>query len=251
MDGKEEPHMKPSCFALPQMTLDYHQPLPETQRLLLIGGRAPSAAWVQEWLALPETNHNDALAICAVDRGVAICRKMNLVPDLLLGDADSASGDDWAWGAAHARRVERHPVEKDLTDTQLALKRATEDASILLLTGAFGGRFDHAYSTIFSAAQCSLPCVLADERETIAYVKSGETLSLHCNGKPKAISLLPMTSEAVGVTTKGLHWELHNATLAQAFPNAVSNVLEKNKCDVTISIASGCLAVYVCWEKKS
>lgn len=235
---------------LPQMTITYPQALPERNRLLLLGGRAPSVAWLKEWLALLETGNNDFSDIYAIDCGVAICRNANLVPDLLLGDADSASGEDWTWGEAHARQVERHPVEKDFTDTQLALQRAMETSAVLLLTGAFGGRFDHAYSTIFSAAHLSAPCVLADERETVVYVKSGETLSLHCSEPPKAISLLPMTSEAIGVTTDGLHWELNNATLRQAFPNAVSNVLEAKRNACSISIFRGCLAVYVCWTER-
>ena len=155
-----------------------------------------------------------------------------------------------AWGEAHAAHVERHPVEKDFTDTQLALRHASQDDAILLLTGAFGGRFDHAYSTMFSAAQVKTPCLLADERETVAYLRAGETLTLHCHTQPKAISLLPMTAAVTGVTTTGLHWPLQGATLAQALPNAVSNVFEATARDCTIFIRSGCLAVYACWVNR-
>ena len=148
-----------SCIRLPQVTLDFHRPLPEAERLLFLGGRAPAVPWLQEWRrAWPSAD------VYAVDHGVDACRRAGLSPTLLIGDADSAAPENWRWGEARAARVERHPVEKDFTDTQLALQRATEGGpAVLLLTGAFGGRFDHAYSTIFSAAQVKAPCVLAEE----------------------------------------------------------------------------------------
>lgn len=236
---------KNSCIELPQATCEFHRPLPKTATMLFLGGRAPSEAWAHSLL-----DGNTCAAICAVDRGVAICRTLMLSPDMLLGDADSATSDDWAWGEAHAKRIERHPVRKDLTDTQLALHRMDDSNTVLLLTGAFGGRFDHAYSTIFSAAQAKGTCVLADERESIAYVRAGETLSLHCHKQPKAISLLPMTSNVTGVTATGLYWPLADATLAQAMPNTVSNVLADGAHDCTISIQTGCLAVYACWVNR-
>lgn len=237
--------MADHSIELPQVTFDFHQPLPDATCVLFLGGRMPSDAWAGKMLALQKN-----ASIVAVDRGVATCRRLDLSPAVLLGDADSAANDDWAWGEAHAAHVERHPVEKDFTDTQLALRHASQDDAILLLTGAFGGRFDHAYSTMFSTAQVKTPCLLADERETVAYLRAGETLTLHCHTQPKAISLLPMTAAVTGVTTTGLHWPLQGATLAQALPNAVSNVFEATARDCTIFIRSGCLAVYACWVNR-
>ena len=243
--------LKNACIELPQATFDFHRPLPKFCGLLFLGGRAPSDAWTRTLLATL-----DAPSIYAVDRGVATCHRLGLAPDVLLGDADSATCEDWAWGEAHAKHIERHPVEKDFTDTQLALAHVrTERAkhaecATLLLLGAFGGRFDHAYSTIFSAAQVDAPCVLADERETIVYLHPGDTLTLSCHAAPKALSLLPMTAIVRGVTTHGLHWPLTDATLTQSMPNAVSNVLEKDTKTCTISIRDGGLAVYLCWVNR-
>ena len=228
---------------LPQGTLDFHRPLPERARLLVLGGRAPAVPWLQEWRrAWPSAD------VYAVDHGVDACRRAGLSPTLLIGDADSATPENWRWGEARAARVERHPVEKDFTDTQLALRRAMEDGSaVLLLTGAFGGRFDHAYSTIFSAAQVQTPCVLADERELVVYVPGGERLTVAFRQQPKALSLLPMTAEAEGVTLQGTHWPLTDAVLCQGRPNAVSNVVEKSSKDCTLQVREGCIALYACF----
>ena len=228
---------------LPQGTLDFHRPLPERARLLVLGGRAPAVPWLQEWRrAWPSAD------VYAVDHGVDACRRAGLSPTLLIGDADSAVLENWRWGEARAARVERHPVEKDFTDTQLALRRATEGgAAVLLLTGAFGGRFDHAYSTIFSAAQVQVPCVLADEREFVAYVHGGERLTVAFRQQTKALSLLPMTAEAEGVTLQGTHWPLTDAVLCQGRPNAVSTAVEKSSKDCTLQVREGCIALYACF----
>ncbi len=228
---------------LPQGTLDFHRPLPERARLLVLGGRAPAVPWLQEWRrAWPSAD------VYAVDHGVDACRRAGLSPTLLIGDADSATPENWRWGEARAARVERHPVEKDFTDTQLALRRAMEDGSaVLLLTGAFGGRFDHAYSTIFSAAQVQTPCVLADERELVVYVHGGERLTVAFRQQPKALSLLPMTAEAEGVTLQGTHWPLTDAVLCQGRPNAVSNVVEGSSKDCRLEVRKGCVALYTCF----
>ena len=228
---------------LPQGTLDFHRPLPERARLLVLGGRAPAVPWLQAWRqAWPSAD------VYAVDHGVDACRRVGLSPTLLIGDADSAAPENWRWGEARAARVERHPVEKDFTDTQLALRRAMEDGSaVLLLTGAFGGRFDHAYSTIFSAAQVQTPCVLADERELVVYVHGGERLTVAFRQQPKALSLLPMTAEAEGVTLQGTHWPLTDAVLCQGRPNAVSNVVEGSSKDCRLEVRKGCVALYTCF----
>ena len=228
---------------LPQGTLDFHRPLPERARLLVLGGRAPAVPWLQAWRqAWPSAD------VYAVDHGVDACRRAGLSPTLLIGDADSATPENWRWGEARAARVERHPVEKDFTDTQLALRRAMEDGSaVLLLTGAFGGRFDHAYSTIFSAAQVQTPCVLADERELVVYVHGGERLTVAFRQQPKALSLLPMTAEAEGVTLQGTHWPLTDAVLCQGRPNAVSNVVEGSSKDCRLEVRKGCVALYTCF----
>ncbi|MDD7055577.1 MAG: thiamine diphosphokinase, partial [Selenomonadaceae bacterium] len=148
--------------------------------------------------------------------------------------------------------IDKYQREKDDTDTQLALRTASEAAhgqATLLLTGAFGGRFDHAYSTIFSASRAQVPVVLADEKEACCFLHAGESLRITCKQHPKAFSLLPLTDAVTGVTLQGAHWPLADATLTQACPNAISNELESADNALSLSIRSGILAVYCCWQE--
>lgn len=183
-----------------------------------------------------------------IDKGIEICRECDIKPDFLLGDFDSAENSAIEWAKSKNIRIESYPADKDLTDTQLALKKAGEiyGEHVGILTGCFGGRFDHLYSIIFTCAAINRKIFLADEREIVIYLRGGEETTIKFNKKPFAVSLLPITSVCEGVTTKNLHWELKNATLPQNFPNATSNRADSDK--ISVSVEKGTLAIYFCFE---
>ena len=59
--------------------------------------------------------------VIAADRGYARCQQMNIKPSLLLGDFDSYEGE-----IAVDCPIMEYPIEKDDTDTMLAIKVALE-----------------------------------------------------------------------------------------------------------------------------
>lgn len=229
----------------PQISIELVTPLAAAPYLLVTGGRPPAGDYMRSLGSYMEYGE-----LWAADHGVDACYAAGLLPDRLLGDGDSASIASWGWAQAAGVPVERFPVAKDLTDTQLALtEMADAGAPAIVMTGAFGGRFDHAYSTIFSAAHSSVPCVLIDEQEAIFFVQAGESIGVTLEAHPKAISLLPITEACCGVTTKNLRWELDSATLTSSMPSAVSNELVPAASDFSIAVARGTLAVYLYWGK--
>lgn len=204
-----------------------------TQEILLVGGgRFPSENY---FLQLAENRK-----IFCIDRGIKICHDLKILPEILIGDFDSAEKIFVDWAAENKIKIIRHPVEKDFTDTQLALELLKNSSAIL--TGAFGGRFDHLFSTIFSCANFESKIFLADEHEIIFYLHGGETATINFFEKPVAVSLLPMKNICDGVTTKNLHWELNNAKLFQNLPNAISN--RNENAEIKISVETGTLAIY-------
>lgn len=231
-------------------TLRATLPCCQRQEVVCIGGgRPPAEGWLSGLVTQGEKSGTDR-PVWAIDRGVSICRAVHLPPALLIGDGDSADRAAWAWGAEKAARVHSFPPEKDDTDTALALHIASEEAlpPLLILTASFGGRLDHLMSTAAVAAHSSVPCVLADERESLFYLHDGETLHITCKNPPRAISLLPFTEECTGITTEGLYWELTNAHISNHTSLAVSNVLARNNSAkvFTVSIEHGVLGVYLC-----
>ena len=203
--------------------------------LFIAGGRVPNVDWFRDVAG--------GRKIFCVDKGVDLCRACEVVPDVLIGDFDSANPDAVAWAREKKIPAETYPADKDFTDTQLALNRAAEifGEHVALLTGCFGGRLDHMFATLFTCAAMERKIFLADEREIVCYVKDGETVAVNLFAEPLAVSLLPMTAACERVTTKNLHWELAGATLTQNFPNAVSNRADAG--NFSVSVGRGTLAV--------
>lgn len=223
---------------LPQCEIFY--PNSAQEIVFISGGRHPSREFF-----LKVANGRK---IFCIDRGIELCRACEVIPDYFLGDFDSADKNSVDWAQKNKIPLEKYPADKDFTDTQLALSRTAEifGKYVGILTGSFGGRFDHLYSTIFTCAAIENKIFLADEREIVCYLRGGEETSIKFNKKPFAVSLLPMTSACEGVTTKNLHWELENATLTQNLPNATSNRADFDK--ISVSVERGTLAVYFYFE---
>ena len=232
--------MPSNTLILPQLTATLSSPL-SSQLLLAAGGRAPADIWFSQV--------SQGRRLWAIDHGVDVCQKNQLPPERLIGDADSASPAAWEWAAAAGIPVDRFPPAKDFTDTQLALQKAAElfPDAFLLLTGAFGGRFDHTLSTVLSLSGTQLHGCLCDEQEVLFPLKEKETITLRLTRAPKAVSLLPLTSECQGVTISGVRWPLHDVVLRQLEPYAVSNELSGGA-TITVKVHTGILGVYLFWE---
>ena len=229
-------------------------PCAPSQEIICIGGgRAPETDWLTG-LIQQRNMCGSGASIWAIDRGVDLCHALRLPPVHLIGDGDSASSKAWTWAEERGTHVHAFPREKDFTDTELALQIAAENfitRPLVILTAAFGGRLDHLMSTAAVAAHADIPCILADERETLFYLHAGESLTVTCDTPPRAISLLPFTEECTGVTTHGLYWELRDACITNRASLAISNVLarESTKKTFTVSIKSGVLGVYLCHKE--
>jgi thiamine pyrophosphokinase len=220
--------------------------------VMALGGRLPEPAW---FARLVRENEAD---VWAVDSGVAACRAAGVAPSAIVGDGDSAAGDDWSWALESGAREYRYDRAKDLTDFQLALG-LWEPRGALVITGCFGGRFDHLTSVADTLAMAekdgkesekNFPRCMIDHAEGIFFIRpSGgmEEVLLRFKKRVNAVSLLSMSEVCAGVSISGVRWELDDAVLTRARPWAVSNELAE-ECDgaVRVSCAEGVLAVYWC-----
>ena len=85
--------------------------------------------------------------IIAADGGYSTLTKLNIKPDLVVGDFDSLGS------IPENENVVKHPVKKDDTDTLLAVKIGLEKGyKTFIIYGAIGGRLDHTVATIQTAA---------------------------------------------------------------------------------------------------
>lgn len=208
--------------------------------LLVGGGRAP----VPNWLKTAAKGRE----LWCIDHGADACFNAGIIPARLIGDFDSCERKSLSWCEQNGTLIESFPPEKDFTDTQLALSRLPEN-SFAVLTGAFGDRFDHVYSTVFSFANASVKGVIADELELLLPLLPKETATIAFKAPyPFAISLLPLSTKCAGVSIDGVKWELNDAELCADNPYAVSNELKKDTDTINVSVLSGFLALYARWN---
>ncbi len=196
--------------------------------LLVAGGRAPEVGWLRRFARDKRP--------WGVDRGIDVLRRAGVRPEGVLGDGDSGSASGWEWAHHKGAWSRKAPVEKDDTDLQLALSRASEEGCPIWITGAFGGRLDHLFSGIGTAAAHPAVLGMADDREWLLFLRAPGTLTVRFRRRPLALSLLPITEECAGVTLRGVRWELEEALLRRDYPYAISNrVLREGR------IRTGCL----------
>ena len=233
-----------STITLPQLTARF--PIAHGQEYLVAaGGRAPKNTWLK---AAAPSRH-----LWAVDRGLECILSAGLTPERLIGDGDSASPAAWKHAVASDIPVEKFPVEKDFTDTDLALQKikAENPSAFITLTGAFGGRFDHAFTTMYSFLGSGLAGCLADDRECMFLLHGPAQLTVELHKHPLAVSLLPMKPEVTGVNISGVHWPLQNTTLQQEKTLSVSNRLADGNSSCTVSLTQGKLGVYFVWDESA
>jgi thiamine pyrophosphokinase len=177
-----------------------------------------------------------------------------VIPHHVLGDFDSIRGEGKEWLERFGSEVaiERFTADKDYTDFQLCLNRARGD---LLVTGCWGGRFDHAFANVFSALWGlewgARVVAFADESEILIPLAADRhrcaALEMRMFSKVSAVSLLPLCESCEGVDIRGTRWELTGATLAQGRPYAVSNVPAEEK--ISVKIEKGIIGVYCFFER--
>lgn len=214
----------------------------ENPLVFVSGGRPPSLPWMKEFFPGKE--------LWCVDSGLVPCLEAGFLPSRLIGDGDSTPPDLWEKATREGVRIERFPREKDQTDLQLAFLRAGEGKvrKSAVVTGCWGGRFDHLWSGIYSffwAREKGLRVLaFADEREALFLLEGQEEMELDIGvTEGQNLSLLTLGGDCSGVTIQGVQWELEDAELLQGRPFAVSNRILKGKTP-RISLKKGTLGVY-------
>jgi thiamine pyrophosphokinase len=165
--------------------------------------------------------------IVAADGGAGALDRLGRRAGLLVGDLDSVDAALVERLAASGTRVERHPADKEASDTELALESAFRaGATEIVLLGATGGtRLDHELANLLLLAEPGLAgrnVRIVHGASTVRAVRGGETLELAA-AIGDLVSLLPIGGDAVGIGTRGLRWALEGATLRIGRSRGLSN----------------------------
>ncbi|MEX1124612.1 MAG: thiamine diphosphokinase [Acidimicrobiia bacterium] len=200
--------------------------------ILIFAGGDPPRPELAEELPVPDL-------VVAADSGYEAAISLGYRVDVVVGDMDSITTSPLP---DHVM-VERHPVDKDQTDLDLALEFATrEDPSRLVIVGGTGGRHDHELAT--AGLICSTRWHDVEEIDWISSRSRSHVVRRRriVHGDVGAtVTLLPVGGAVEGITTRGLQWDLSDAYLEPGSTHGVSNVMRAPVAN--ISIQSGCLLV--------
>jgi thiamine pyrophosphokinase len=171
--------------------------------------------------------------VIAADGGLGTAAALGLRPDLAVGDFDSADPALVARAEAEGVAIERAAAEKDESDLELAVRAAVaRGATEIVILGALGGsRVEHTLAGLAllglgaDGADPRFDIAIMDERSTIRLLPGGAG-SIDIAGEPgDYVSLQPWGGDAIGVTTRGLRYPLHDEPLLMGPSRGLSNEL--------------------------
>lgn len=178
--------------------------------------------------------------IIAADGGLKYLNKLDITPDVLLGDFDSLGC------VPSGKKIIRYPVMKDDPDMALAVEWAMgRGAKRFFLYGGTGGRIDHTIGNLqllAYAARHSCEAYLIGQGSVLTGICRGSltfgstftgTVSVFCIGK-----------DASGITETGLKYELENGTLTTDKSLGLSN--EFTGKEAFVEVKDGTLIIV--WE---
>jgi thiamine pyrophosphokinase len=164
--------------------------------------------------------------IVAVDAGADLCHMCARPPDVLVGDFDSITATAYAFAQDAGALLRPAPVEKDVTDLDLALIAARElGLERLVVTAAWSGRLDHTISAVGSVlAATPLTIDVLDPGTTGCVLDARGRRAVALQGPGATFSLFSAASD-VTVSCSGVRYPLDHAGLAPLASLGVSNVV--------------------------
>lgn len=212
------------------------------QALIAVNGELRGSK--EEYRALFEQKD---LTIIAVDGGLLLLEELDLFPHLILGDLDSLPQDKVEYYQEKGVEILPYPVEKDETDTELALDYCKRKAyTELFLIGARGGRIDQELANIFLleyAWRQGLDLIIKEPGLEIGLINKNKKFYNH---KDHYFSLVPLSERIQGVSLQGFQYPLADATLLRYKTRGISNKFVEASAKVIVDEG---IALYIIQEK--
>lgn len=175
--------------------------------------------------------------IIGSDGGANHAYKMNIVPDYIIGDLDSINNNIIDYYKNKNVKFEKFPTKKDETDTELCIELSKKlQAKEIHLIGALGGRIDHTIANInllyYIRKRGIKPKIISDKEEI--YIAMCEEVNVY-GEVGNTISIIPIKSDAKGISLKNLEYPLDNYNMEFSSPLGISNVMIDTYCSVKVN----------------
>jgi len=214
------------------------------QKVIIVsGGRLVDPVFFHKKIA----GMKNRLVICC-DGGARNFQYLGIKPDVVIGDMDSIDPVQLESYSAQGIKIIKYSINKDFTDTELALDYALNiNPEEIFILGALGGRVDHTLANVFllcKGQEKGINTYLVDEYGE-AFVLDKEAVFKNEIGK--TVSLLALSPRVTGITLKGFLYPLEKGALKMGETRGVSNIVNQDR--ASISVRSGKLLVVGYWQK--
>lgn len=185
--------------------------------MIVSGGDPPSGELLNKYL-------KESDFIIAADKGSEYLYEYNIIPNLILGDFDSAKKEILDELKTKVKEILQFPPEKDYTDTEIALMEAVKrGAKKIYLLGAIGSRMDHTLGNIgllLTAKKKGIILEIIDDNNRI-YLAQNKMKLL---GNPgENISFHALCDNVINFEIKGAKYNLESYDMSLLDPRAICN----------------------------
>lgn len=196
--------------------------------VIVSGGKFENAEFYREIL-------RGKYIICA-DGGIYLLQKLNIKPDMFLGDFDSCNFDEIEKSGFldECKDIKKFKIEKNATDTHIAVDFAMEKGfGDITLIGALGGRIDHSLANVMLLKymiEKGVKGTILNEKNKVFLTDKSITIPPEHG---RRLSLVPLTEKVCGLSLKGLKYPLDGFTLELGDTRAISNEFTCENAEIT------------------
>ncbi|WKY42983.1 thiamine diphosphokinase [Eubacteriaceae bacterium ES2] len=186
---------------------------------------------------------NHGSIVIGADGGANFLKNIDVCPDYLVGDMDSISAEVLRYYEQKVT-IERYPVVKDQTDTEIAIEKAIDlGADEVIIYGGTGDRIDHSLGNIYLLSRLlekGIRGCIVNEKQEIYMIDDEIKFSYPIQ---TVISLLPVDGLAQAIYIDGFLYPVENGKMTIFEPYGISNMT--NAEEQSIRVGSGKLLVIV------
>lgn len=189
---------------------------------------------IEDLRILKEQIHGHDYILCA-DGGIRYIYEINRKVDAIIGDLDSVDGQFPSFIEKNNIPIIKFPVEKDETDTELAIDHlVAHGCTHITLMGAIGTRMDHTLANILllkRLAEKNVHGKIVNENNTIVLSNDYYKLKRKEN---HYVSIIPITNCGAIVSLKGFYYTLTDNLIEYGSTLGISNRLIEEEGEIFI-----------------
>ena len=159
--------------------------------------------------------------IIAVDGGFNHVKRLELKPNLILGDFDSS---EYKMALESDGEVQKYSSDKNATDGEIAIDYVIQkNFDEVMILGALGNRIDHMLSNIFmleKLSEAGITGKIIGYKNEIVFLRDKLVLS---RGKYKYFSVLAISEMVSGLSIKNSRYDLDYSDLSRVESLCISN----------------------------